>query len=42
MNIILNILSDIFVRGKLFKGTDISCGPVWMEYIAFLKSMPVG
>jgi len=22
-------------------GTDIASGPVWMEYIAFLKSMPV-
>ncbi|PKA61851.1 hypothetical protein AXF42_Ash008683 [Apostasia shenzhenica] len=23
-----------------YVGTDISAGPVWMEYIAFLKSMP--
>lgn len=24
-----------------YVGTDIASGPVWMEYIAFLKSMPV-
>ncbi|CAA7389064.1 unnamed protein product [Spirodela intermedia] len=23
-----------------YVGTDISCGPVWMEYIGFLKSLP--
>lgn len=23
-------------------GADIASGPVWMEYIAFLKSLPVG
>jgi hypothetical protein len=22
-------------------GSDIASGPVWMEYIAFLKSLPV-
>lgn len=26
----------------MLTGADIASGPVWMEYIAYLKSLPVG
>ncbi|THG10612.1 hypothetical protein TEA_024580 [Camellia sinensis var. sinensis] len=38
--LLLSNLSDCATQSQLKDGADIASGPVWMEYITFLKSMP--
>lgn len=39
VSLILYILR--FIPNDVLTGADIASGPVWMEYISFLKSLPV-
>lgn len=41
MHVFIFVLILIHLSNDVLTGADISSGPVWMEYISFLKSLPV-